>query len=113
MKRCVSKDGSEQTVVYYDAENNKLSIDTNRSSLSSENKAIESGPFELEKGEPLKLRVVVDKSIINVFANGRQAVVRRLYPTLKDSLGVKLFAKVGSAKVNKLDPWDIMPSNPF
>jgi len=113
VKVCVSKDESEQTVVYYDAENKKLSIDTNRSSLSSENKAIESGPFELEKGESLKLRVFVDKSIIEVFANARQAVVRRLYPTLKDSLGVKLFAKGAGAKVNKLNAWDIMPSNPY
>ncbi len=115
VKVCVSPDGSEETVVYYDAENKKISIDTNKSSLTltGKYKSIEAGPFELGKNERLKLRVFVDKSIIEVFANGRQAVVRRIYPTRKDSVGVSLFSKGGGAKVKTLGAWDIMPSNPY
>ncbi len=93
----------------------KISIDTNKSSLTltGKYKSIEAGPFELGKNERLKLRVFVDKSIIEVFANGRQAVVRRIYPTRKDSVGVSLFSKGGTAKVKTLGAWDIMPSNPY
>jgi len=74
---------------------------------------VEAGPFELKTGETLHLRVFVDKSVVEVFANGRQAVMRRIYPSRADSVGVRLFAHGGSAKVTRLGAWDMMPSNPF
>ncbi len=109
--RC-SPGGEEQTLVYYDAETKKLSIDTRKSSIGDGPKSIEAGPLELKPGEPLKLRVYVDKSVVEVFANGRQAVMRRIYPTRKDSLGVVLYSEGGPSKVTTLEAWDMMPSNP-
>ena len=58
------------------------------------------------------LRVFVDKSIVEVFANDRQAVARRVYPKL-GGLGVKLFAKGGDVKVLSVKAWELMPSNPY
>jgi len=113
VKVCCSPDGKEQTLVYYDAAEKKLKIDTHKSSLAEGHKKIEAGPFELKAGEPLKLRVFVDKSIIEAYANDRQAVVRRIYPSRKDSVGVTLFANGGTVKVPKLDAWEMMPSNPY
>ena len=81
MKVCRSPDGEEETLVYYDAVEKKLKVDTTKSSLTEGPKSIEAGPFELKAGEPLKLRVFVDKSVVEVFANGRQAVMRRVYPS--------------------------------
>jgi hypothetical protein len=37
--------------------------------------------------------------------------MQRIYPTRADSVGVKLFSKGGSAKVKKLQAWDMMGSN--
>ena len=99
--------------MYYDAADKKLKIDTRRSSLTEGTKSVEAGPFELKKGETLKLRVFVDKSIIEVFANSRQAVCRRIYPSRRDSVGVALFARGNSVNVPVLQAWDIMPSNPY
>jgi sucrose-6-phosphate hydrolase SacC (GH32 family) len=114
VKVCCSPDGEEQTVVCYDAPNKKLTVDTTQSSLSEGPKTVEAGPLDLHSGEPLTLRVFVDKSVVEVFANGgRQAVMRRIYPTLADSVGVRLFTKGGSAEVKRLQAWDMMPSNPF
>jgi len=113
VKVCASPDGKEQTLVYYDAEHKMLKIDTTRSSLGEGQKTIEGGPFELKPGEPLKLRVFVDKSVVEVFANGRQAVMRRIYPTRTDSVGVSIFSTGGNADVSVLKKWDIMPSNPY
>ncbi len=110
---CRSPDGAEETRIYYDALDKKLKIDTRRSSLGPGWKGIEAGPFELKAGELLTLRVFVDKSIVEVFANGRQAVVRRIYPTRRDSVGVALFSKGGPATVTTLQAWDLMPSNPY
>ncbi|MEA1952459.1 MAG: GH32 C-terminal domain-containing protein, partial [Planctomycetota bacterium] len=94
VKVCCSPDGEEQTLIYYDAVDKKLKIDTTKSSLSEGPKSVEAGPLELKADEPLKLRVFVDKSVVEVFANGgRQAVVRRIYPSREDSLGVSLFSR--------------------
>ena len=76
-------------------------------------KKIEAGPFELGADETLKLQVFVDKSVVEVFVNDRQAVMRRIYPSRADSLGVKLFSKGAPATVKKLQAWEMMPSNSF
>ena len=110
---CSSPQGEEQTLVYYDADEKKLKVDTTKSSLRMGPKSIEAGPFELKPGEPLELRVFVDKSVVEVFANGRQAVMRRVYPSRKDSVGVALFSNGGSANVPTLEAWDMSPSNPY
>ena len=91
----------------------KIKIDTTRSSLNAEPKTVEGGPLKLGPDETLKLRVFVDKSVVEVFANGRQAVMRRIYPSRSDSLGVRLFSVGGSVAVPRLQFWEMMPSNPF
>ena len=51
--------------------------------------------------------------IVEVFANNRQAVMRRIYPALGESRGVVLFSKGGSTKVPTAQAWEMMPSNPY
>ncbi|MHC4336444.1 MAG: glycoside hydrolase family 32 protein [Planctomycetota bacterium] len=113
VKVCVAPDSAEQTLIFYDAKEKKLKIDTNKSSLGEGPKSVEAGPFELKAGERLKLRVFVDKSVVEVFANNRQAFTRRIYPTNKDSVNVVLFSKGGSTKVPMLKAWNMMASNPY
>jgi beta-fructofuranosidase len=114
VKVCCSPGGEEQTLIYYDAVEKKLKVDTNHASLKSGPKSIEAGPFELKDGEPLRLRVFVDKSVVEVFANkGRQAVMRRIYPSRADSVGVALFSRGGAAGASTIEAWELMPSNPF
>jgi len=111
VKVCCSPDGKEQTLVYYDAADKKLKVDTRKSSLGEGPKKIEAAPFELKADELLKLRIFVDKSVVEVFANDRQAIARRIYPTGKKSMAVKLFAKGGAIKASNIQAWDMMPSN--
>ncbi|MHB8862965.1 MAG: GH32 C-terminal domain-containing protein [Pirellulaceae bacterium] len=113
VKVCCSPGGEEQTLVYYDAVEKALKVDTNKSSLTEGSKSIEAGPLELSSTEPLKLRVFVDKSVVEVFANGRQAVMRRIYPSLPESVGVAIFARGGPADITSLQAWDMSPSNPY
>ena len=68
-------------------------------------------PFELAAGEMLKLRIFLDRSVLEVFANGRQYVTQRIYPTRDDSLGVALFARGGKVTVKSIDAWDMEPVN--
>ena len=113
LKACCSPGGEEETLVYYDASEKKLKVDTTKSSLSEGPKTLEAGPLELKAAEPLRLRVFVDKSVVEVFANGRQAVMRRIYPSRPDSTGVRLFSNGGALKVSALQAWDMAPSNPY
>jgi beta-fructofuranosidase len=58
-------------------------------------------------GEPLKLRVFIDRSVVEVFANGKQYLAMRVYPGRKDSVGVSLRAQGQDAVLNSLDAWQI------
>ena len=71
------------------------------------------GPFQLAGTELLHLRVLVDKSVVEVFANDRQAALRRIYPSNAESVQVKLFSEGGATRVHRLTGWEMMPSNPY
>jgi beta-fructofuranosidase len=60
-------------------------------------------------GEALKLRIFVDRSVVEVFVNGRQYLAARVYPGRKDSLGVSLRAQTAGATLKSLDAWQMKP----
>lgn len=108
---CASPDGAEQTSISYDVTEKRLKVDTRRSGPDDTPRAVEAAPFELDPGERLKLRVFVDRSVVEVFANSRQAIARRIYPSLPESVGVRLFASAGAAHLHTLEAWRIAASN--
>ncbi|NLF03042.1 MAG: glycoside hydrolase family 32 protein [Anaerolineales bacterium] len=82
------------------------------SSYSSElphvlSRAPETAPVYLAPDETLKLRVFIDRSVIEVFVNGRQCVAQRVYPGRADSIGVSLRAQGGEAVLCSLDAWQM------
>ena len=88
------------------------SLITIDSSYSSElrdvlSRAPETAPFYLEPDEPLKLRVFLDKSVVEVFVNGKQCVAMRVYPGREDSTGVSLRAQGQDAELISLDAWQM------
>jgi beta-fructofuranosidase len=112
LKVRASAGGEEETLLYYDAEKKELVFDSIHSGGDGR-KAVERAPFVLLPGESLKLRVFVDKSVVEIFANDRQAIGRRVYPVRNDSLGVSLFASGGNARFKAVKAWDMAPSNPY
>lgn len=56
----------------------------------------EFAPFALKEGEKLHLRVFIDKSVIEIYANHRQAITRRVYPERDDSTGVFFSVKMAT-----------------
>ena len=112
VKAGCSPDGREQTALFYDAAEKQLKCDATKSSLTLGRRNLESAPFELKSGEPLVLRVFVDRSIVEVFANDRQAIARAVYPTLHGK-GIRLFSEGGDVKIISIKSWEIMPSNSY
>ena len=104
-----SPGGEEETVIAIDRKANTLTLDPTRASLSPEvvGKGIQVAPFEIELDKMLELRIFIDRSVVEVFANGRQCVTKRVYPSRPDSLGVQLFAEGGEAKVHCLEAWEM------
>jgi beta-fructofuranosidase len=86
-----------------------LTIDSSHSSLHDDvlRRPPEIAPFELRTGESLKLRVFIDRSIVEVFANGRQCAAVRVYPKRPDSLGVSIYARGGDPLLRSLDAWQM------
>ena len=102
--RC-SADGKEYTRIYYDNEKKELVCDMSNS--GSQFRKVESLPFELKEGEKLEIHILIDKSVIEVFANERQAIARRIYPD-PESTGIELEGDILSA-----EGWEIMPTNMY
>jgi beta-fructofuranosidase len=96
----------EETRLSYDAGRGLLTIDRSRSSLDADTRREpHQAPLNLSPGEPLRLRVFLDRSLIEVFANERVAITTRVYPTRDDSLGVSLFAENQAADLVEVAAW--------
>ena len=86
-----------------------ITIDSSYSSALPDvlSRAPETGPVFLEPDEPLSLRVFVDKSVVEVYCNGKQCVAMRVYPGREDSVGVSLRAQGRDAELRSLDAWQM------
>ena len=84
-----------------------LSIDTAHASTAADvrPRPPETAQLALGEGEPLQLRVFVDRSVVEVFANGRQCLAVRVYPEREDSVGVSLRSQGGPSVVGSLRSW--------
>jgi beta-fructofuranosidase len=89
-----------------------VTIDSTRSGKEGR-KVIERAPFALQPGETIKLRVFVDKSVIEIYSNDWQAICRRVYPGGRDSLRVCLVAQGGTAVFKIVQVWEMAPAHPY
>ena len=129
VKVLCAPDGSEQTVISYLPGQRKLQVDFRQSSLADDLQywdydpargeafatagTVQAAPFHLAEGEALELRVFIDRSVIEVFANRRQCLTQRVYPTRADSTAVRLFAVGGAARASVVEAWDMEPVAPW
>lgn len=91
-----SPDGAERT---------RLAFDPSRGRFAHDGREVD---LPLAAGEPLRLHVFVDHSVMDVFVNERFAYSARVYPSRPDSLGVRAFASAGGAgRLRSLDLWEV------
>ena len=127
----------EQTVVVVDAAEGLLSVDTTASRVAPGvgdatpdpdamramfpvmgdvptpvEAPVQSAPFALKVGEALSLRIFVDKSVLEVYANGRQCVTSRMYPRSTTSAGVGLLSQQGSTIATRCDAYQLATTVP-
>lgn len=106
-----SRDGRESTDISYYPATSALELDTTNSTTRTDvtSRPPEQGPLSLGEDEPFSLRVFVDRSIVEVFANGRQCLTARVYPDREDSTGLSVFAHRDDAEVLSMDIWEMSP----
>ena len=67
----------------------------------------EPAPVYLASEESLQLRIFIDKSVVEVFVNGKQCVALRVYPGRDDSTGMSLLSRGKNAVLKSLDVWQM------
>ena len=126
-----SPDGKEETAISYDPLKKQLVVNFIKSSVHApvqmpsnaifgpqmdgfpERVSEQSAPFELAKGETLKLDIFLDRSIIEVFANGRQCITQVVYPELESSSLIRVFSGNDKAIVKKATCWTMAETNRY
>jgi beta-fructofuranosidase len=68
-------------------------------------------PLELKKEEEIQLRIFIDRSVVEVFANDRQAVAWQHVYDVYD-VGVCLFSEGGAMEVPQIKAWDMKAALP-
>ncbi|MBN8789547.1 MAG: glycoside hydrolase family 32 protein [Terrimonas sp.] len=126
-----SPDGREETVISYDPIKKDITINFIKSSVNGpvmmpanamfgkpvdgfpEKVSEQSAPFELKPGEKLLLDIFIDRSVIEVFANGRQCITQVVYPELAESTGIQIFSKGEKVSAKKVQVWKMAQTNSY
>ena len=104
------KNGTEETNIYYDKSDNTIKLDRNNSgrvTFSSRFPSVESVPVPPGTSD-LKFRILIDKSLVEVFINdGEQVITDQVFPTKPDA-AVQFFSTGGntdfkSVKIYKMN----------
>lgn len=94
---------TEETVIRYDTAAEKLILDRSKSGQAVGGMR----RTALTSTGRLKLRIFLDRSSVEVFANDGEAVLTsRIYPT-EENQGIKLFAVNGYAQLNYVNVWSL------
>jgi beta-fructofuranosidase len=86
-----------------------VTLDNTRSSLlpDAQSRPPETATVLIPPDETFHLRVFIDRSVVEVFVNGRQCLAVRVQPSRADSLGVSLRAQGQDAELRSLDAWQM------
>ncbi len=108
----VRKGGSEETVIGYDVDKGELFVDrthSGRSDFSDKFAEVHRVALTADNGR-IRLHFFLDRSSVEVFANGGRRVITDLILPKPDSLGFEGYAKGGEAKLISLRAWRLAPA---
>ncbi len=107
-----SADNSERTRIYWDIVAGIVVIDRNNSSVNNNlPKSFLTAVLSQPAGVPLKLRVFLDGSVLEVFMNDEKALSTRIYPEKPESNQIDLFTQGGMATFESVDIWEMKSMN--
>ncbi|CAM4086032.1 GH32 C-terminal domain-containing protein [Paenibacillus alkaliterrae] len=97
----------EETFLYYDPHSSEFGVDRLKATSAPEERigGVQSGKLEL-RGEALRLRVYLDRSMVEAYANGLKSLTTRVYPGRLDALGLQLYGDEDQ-RIKSLDIWEM------
>ena len=86
-----------------------ITLDTSYSSTAADvrSRAPETSTVPFSEGDTLKLRIFIDRSVVEVFVNNTQCLAARVYPDRGDSLGVSLRSQGSTSELISFDAWQM------
>lgn len=107
-----SPQGEEETILYFKKSSQEFFVNREKSSLDTEVLKGVQGDVVNLNGENVKLRIFLDKSMIEGYLNGLKSLTTRVYPTRNDALGLKLWGNANeqSITVKSLKIWEMNSS---
>lgn len=107
--KIMNRENGDCAKVCYDPNARTLAIDIDQSGTIGPC-ANERAPLTLGENEALDLRIYVDRSVIEVFANDKQAVCRRVFSCQPCLNKIEVF---GAGECLGGEIWEMMPSMPY
>ncbi len=108
----LAKNGTEETVIQY--ADGKLQLDRRKSGkvdFSDRFASVESAPLTPRNGV-IKLRIFVDRQVIEIYANeGERVLTDLIFPT-KSAGSIDLFAEGGQAEFSRVTVWAMKSALP-
>jgi sucrose-6-phosphate hydrolase SacC (GH32 family) len=100
-----TRDDAEHTDLVVDAARMRFEIDRTHTTLDADarSRGVQGGAFDL-RGEHLRLRVFLDRSMVEAYLNERKSITSRMYPSRADATGLGLIAAPGD-RVARLKVW--------
>lgn len=104
-------DNAEHTDLYVDAARQRFEIDRNRTTLDPDMRShgVQGGVFDAAGGN-LRLRVFLDRSMVEAYLNERKSLTSRVFPARLDATGLGLMAAPAD-RVVSLKVWRMGASN--
>ncbi|MET0982689.1 MAG: GH32 C-terminal domain-containing protein [Telluria sp.] len=104
-------DNAERTELVVDAARQRFEIDRDHTTLDPDQRSrgVQGGAFDAA-GENLRLRVFLDRSMVEAYLNERKSLTSRVFPTRLDATGLDLIVAPGD-RVLKLKVWRMGASN--
>jgi sucrose-6-phosphate hydrolase SacC (GH32 family) len=95
---------AEHTDLYVDTASKRLEIDRTRTS-GEHDYGVQGGALDLA-GEPLRMRIFLDRSMVEAYVNERKSLTSRIYPARSDADGLALLAAAGD-RISSLKVWSM------
>mgnify|MGYP005839751191 CR=1 FL=1 len=103
---CCSPDGAEQTRIIVKPEQRELWVE-HVGSNPALTLSIARAPIALSPEQTVQLRVFVDGSVLEIFADDGLYLATRIYPQRADRRGVRLFAAGAPVDVKSVSTWKL------
>lgn len=86
-----------------------VTLETSMSSLHPDvrPRGPETAAFVMKPDETLKVRIFVDRSVVEVFVNNKQCVAARVYPSREDAVGFSIRSSGQDSELRSLEAWQM------